>query len=74
MQTTLTTMKIKYTELPNAARPTGQTCDTIMEPIEPPEAAKLRPLARTAVGKIYEVSKSAISASALETPRRNETQ
>lgn len=52
MQTMLTTMKIKYTLLPSAWRPTGHTCDTMMDPTEPPDAAKLSPRARTAVGKI----------------------
>jgi hypothetical protein len=51
-QTKLTAMKKKYTPLPNLALPMGQIWETRMLPMEPPEAAKLRPLARTEVGKI----------------------
>ena len=58
MQAMLTAMKMKYTLLPSAARPTGHTWDTMIDPTAPPEAAKLRPLARTAVGKIYVQSAS----------------
>lgn len=42
--------------LPTLAMPTGQICETRMLPMEPPEEAKLRPRARTEVGKIYSSS------------------
>lgn len=36
--------------------PTGQIWDTTTEPTAPPDAAKLSPRARIAVGKIYDGS------------------
>lgn len=53
MQATLTAMKKKYTLLPSASTPTGQICATMTDPTDPAEAARLRPRARTDVGKIY---------------------
>lgn len=53
-QTRLTAAKRKYTRTPTRSMPTGQTCAATTEPTAPPDAARLRPLARRAVGKIWE--------------------
>ena len=45
-------MNMKYVFEPIFCMPTGQTCAATMEPIEPPEAAKLSPRARKLVGNI----------------------
>ena len=47
-------MKMKYVLLPMLWIPTGQVWDAIILPIEPPDAAKLRPRARYGVGKSSE--------------------
>jgi hypothetical protein len=52
MHTRLTTIKTKNTLDPIFASPTGKNCVTTMDPIDPPEAAKLRPRARKLVGNI----------------------
>jgi hypothetical protein len=51
--TRLAARKMKYVLEPIVFIPTGQICDATIEPIEPPEAAKLRPRARKLVGKIW---------------------
>jgi hypothetical protein len=52
MHARLIAMKIKYVFEPMFAIPTGQTWATTIEPMEPPDAAKLRPRALKLVGKI----------------------
>ena len=52
MEAMLIDMNIKYVFDPIRWKATGQICATTMEPIEPPLALRLRPLARTCVGKI----------------------
>jgi len=46
-------MKKKYMFRPMVSMPTGQICATTIEPMDPADAEKLRPRARTAVGKIF---------------------
>jgi hypothetical protein len=48
----LIAMKMKYVFEPMFWIPTGQVCAAMMEPMAPPDAAKLRPRARRFVGKI----------------------
>lgn len=45
-------MKMKCVLDPILSMPTGQVCDAMMEPMELPDAAMLRPLALKLVGKI----------------------
>lgn len=54
MHTRLKAIKMKYVLLPMFWIPTGQTWATTIEPIDPPDAAKLRPRARRFCGKISE--------------------
>jgi len=51
-QARLTAMKKKYILDPSLAMPTGHIWATMMEPMAPAEAEKLRPRALAAVGKI----------------------
>jgi hypothetical protein len=53
MQAKFIAMKKKYMFRPIASMPTGQICATTIEPMDPADAEKLRPRARTAVGKIF---------------------
>lgn len=50
--TKLIAMNTKYVLDPMFCMPTGHVCAAMIEPIEPPDAARFRPRARRLVGKI----------------------
>ena len=53
MDIKFTHMKMKYVFEPILSIPTGQTCEAIIDPIDPPDAAKFKPRALKFVGNIW---------------------
>jgi hypothetical protein len=51
-ETRFVLMNMKWVFEPMLFMPMGHVCDEMMEPIEEPDAARLRPRARKFVGKI----------------------